>query len=65
MPFSKDLGIAIQMGTGLCWAMPAGRSGSFIGEWIDQIVDDKEEDLVGRVNKIKWYYKCFMWNTIV
>ena len=40
-------------------------SGSFIGEWIDQIVDDKEEDLVGRVNKIKWYYKCFMWNTIV
>ena len=29
------------------------------------MVDDKEEDLVGNVAKMKWYYECFMWNTRV
>ena len=29
------------------------------------MVDDKEEDPVGKVAKMKWYYECFMWNTRV
>ena len=36
------------------WAASPGGSGSFIGEWIDQMVDDKEEDPVGKVAKMKW-----------